>query len=205
MAGPAGPFPGGRIADHPVDPQFPSRWSPRAFTAEPIPDEVLFSLFEAARWAPSAFNGQPWRFVYARRDTPAWGPLFGALIPYNQHWVERAPVLMYVASDRFRRHPERAPTPHPTHSFDAGAAWGYLALQAHLLGWAAHGMAGFDHAAAYAATGLPESDYQIEAAIAVGRATDASVLPEALQAREVPSLREPVSHFAFEGRFPGAS
>ena len=63
---------------------------------------------------------------------------------------------------QIRRHPERAPTPHPTHSFDAGAAWGYLALQAQKLGWAAHGMAGFDHAAAYAATGLPESDFQID-------------------------------------------
>ncbi len=184
----------GRTADHEVDPQFLTRWSPRAFTAEPIPDEVLMSLFEAARWAPSAFNGQPWRFVFARRDTPQWAPLFGALIHYNQLWVERASVLMFLASDRFRRHPERAPTPH-------GAAWGYLALQAQKLGWAAHGMAGFDHAAAYAATGLPESDYQIEAAIAVGRLTDASVLPEQFQAREVPSGRMPVSEFVFEGRW----
>ena len=194
-----------RVAEHEVDPQFVTRWSPRAFTSEPIPDPVLFSLFEAARWAPSAFNSQPWVFVYARRDTPAWDPLFDALIPYNQDWVKLASALMFVASDKFRRAEGREPSPHPTHSFDAGAAWGSLALQAQALGWAAHGMAGFDHAAAYAATGLPESDYQIEAAIAVGRATDASVLPEALQAREVPSLREPVSHFAFEGRFPGAS
>ena len=193
-----------RAADHAVDPQFLARWSPRAFTADPIPESVLMSLFEAARWAPSAFNGQPWRFVYARRETPAWGPLFEALIPYNQAWVERASVLMFIASDRFRRVDGREPAPHPTHSFDAGAAWGYLALQAHLSGWAAHGMAGFDHAKAYEATGLPESDYRIEAAIAVGRATDASVLPESYQAREVPSGRIPVSEFAFEGRFrPG--
>ena len=193
-----------RAADHAVDPQFLARWSPRAFTAEPIPEVVLMSLFEAARWAPSAFNGQPWRFVYARRETPAWGPLFEALIPYNQAWVERASVLMFIASDRFRRVEGREPAPHPTHSFDAGAAWGYLALQAHLSGWAAHGMAGFDHAKAYDATGLPESDFRIEAAIAVGRATDASVLPESYQAREVPSGRIPVSEFAFEGRFrPG--
>jgi nitroreductase len=190
-----------RTADYPVDPQFLTRWSPRAFTAEPMPDEVLFSLFEAARWAPSAFNGQPWRFVYAKRDTPAWRPLFEALIPYNQAWVQRASALMFLASDRFRRAEGREPAPHPNHSFDAGAAWGYLALQAQKLGWAAHGMAGFDHAAAYAATGLPESDFRIEAAIAVGRPTDASVLPEAYQVREVPSLRLPVSAFAFEGRY----
>ena len=193
-----------RTPDYPVDPQFLARWSPRAFTAEAIPEAVLMSLFEAARWAPSAFNGQPRRFVYARRETAAWAPLFEALIPYNQAWVERASVLMFIASDRFRRVEGREPAPHPTHSFDAGAAWGYLALQAHLSGWAAHGMAGFDHAKAYDATGLPESDFRIEAAIAVGRATDASVLPESYQAREVPSGRIPVSAFAFEGRFrPG--
>lgn len=191
----------GRTADHEVDPQFLARWSPRAFTSEPIPDEVLMSMFEAARWAPSAYNGQPWRFVYARRDTPQWGPLFDALIPYNQAWVQLASALMYVASDKFRRHPDREPSPHPTHSFDAGAAWGYLALQAHRLGWAAHGMAGFDHAKAHEAAGLPVSDYRIEAAIAVGRPTDASVLPEQFQAREVPSLRISVEDFAFEGRF----
>jgi nitroreductase len=190
-----------RVADHDVDPQFVSRWSPRAFTSEPVPDEVLFSLFEAARWAPSAFNSQPWVFVYARRDTRAWGPLFEALIPYNQDWVKLASVLMFVASDRFRRAEGREPSAHPSHSFDAGAAWGYLALQAHALGWAAHGMAGFERDDAHAATGLPDADFRIEAAIAVGRPTVASVLPQSLQVREVPSLRKPVGAFAFEGRY----
>jgi nitroreductase len=190
-----------RVADHEVDPQFVTRWSPRAFTAEPMPHAVLNSLFEAARWAPSAFNSQPWVFVYARRDTPAWAPLYEALIPYNQDWVKLASALMYVASDKFRRAEGREPGPHPTHSFDAGAAWACLALQAQALGWAAHGMAGFDREAAHAATSLPESDFRIEAAIAVGRPADPEVLPESFRAREVPSLRKPISAFAFEGRF----
>ena len=193
---------GGRTADHDVDPLFLERWSPRAFTGEPIPEEVLMSMFEAARWAPSAFNGQPWRFVYARREKAAdWDPLFGALIEYNQLWVAGASVLAFIASDRFRRAEGREPHPHPTHAFDAGAAWGYLALQAHRLGWAAHGMAGFDRAQAQEATGLPEADFLINAAIAIGRPTDKSVLPEAFQARELPSGREPVSGFVFEGRY----
>lgn len=193
-----------RTADHDIDPQFLSRWSPRAFTGEPIAQELLMSMFEAARWAPSAFNGQPWRFVYARREKPEdWAPLLAALIHYNQLWVAGASVLAFIASDRFRRHPDRAPTPHPTHSFDAGAAWGYLALQAQKLGWAAHGMAGFDQAAAHAATGLPESEFRIEAAIAIGRPTDAGVLPEPFRAREAPSGRAPVGSFVFEGRFDG--
>jgi nitroreductase len=193
---------GGRSAGHDVDPMFLERWSPRAFTGEPIPQDVLMSMFEAARWAPSAFNGQPWRFVYARREKPAdWDPLFAALIPYNQAWVQGASVMMFIASDRFRRREGHEPQAYPGHSFDAGAAWGYLALQAHKLGWAAHGMAGFEAAAAHAATGLPEDEFRIDAAIAVGRPTEAGVLPEPYRAREVPSLRQPVESFVFEGRY----
>jgi len=190
----------GRVADHEVDPQFVTRWSPRAFTSEPIAVETLFSLFEAARWAPSAFNSQPWVFVYAKRGTPAWGPLFEALIPYNQDWVKLASALMFVASDKFRRAEGREPSPHPTHSFDAGAAWGYLALQAQALGWAAHGMAGFDVAKSYEALGVSEADYQVEAAIAVGRPADPAILDEPYRSREAPSPRNPVASFAFEGR-----
>jgi nitroreductase len=190
----------GRTADHDIDPIFLGRWSPRAFTGEAMPDDLLMSLFEAARWAPSASNIQPWRFVYAHRGTPQWQPLFDALMDMNQAWVGQASVLAYVLSDRFRRKPGAEPTPNRSHSFDAGAAWAYLALQAHHLGWAAHGMGGFHVDKAHEALGAPEADYRIEAAIAIGRATDASVLPEAYRAREVPSGREPVESFVFEGR-----
>ena len=191
----------GRTADHAIEPMFLERWSPRAFTAEPIPDEVLMSLFEAARWAPSAFNGQPWRFVYAKRDTPAWDKLFAVLIPYNQGWVKNASVLMFAISDRFRRAPEREPQPVYSHSFDAGAAWAYLALQASRVGWAAHGMSGFDVLGAYAVMEIPEAEYRVEAAIAVGRPTSADTLEEPYRSREVPSPRKPVSRFVFEGVF----
>jgi nitroreductase len=189
----------GRTADHDIDPRFLARWSPRAFTGEDMPDEVLMSLFEAARWAPSASNIQPWRFVYARRGTPQWAPLFDALMDMNQAWVERASVLAYAISDRFRRRPGAEPTPNRSHSFDTGAAWAYLALQAQHMGWAAHGMGGFHVAKAHEATGAPESDYRIEAAIAIGRPTSADVLPESYRAREVPSGREPAESFVFEG------
>jgi nitroreductase len=192
---------GTRTAEHDVDPMFLERWSPRAFTAEPMPQDLLMSLLEAARWAPSAFNGQPWRFVYAHRDTPQWEPLFATLIPYNQAWVKRASVLMYLVSDRFRRTPGKEPVPVASHSFDAGAAWACLALQASRIGWAAHGMAGFDPKAAYEALGVPEAEYRVEAAIAVGRPTDAEVLEEPYRSRETPSPRRPVGEFASEGRF----
>lgn len=190
----------GRTADHDIDPVFLRRWSPRAFTGEAMPDEVLMRLFEAARWAPSAFNGQPWRFVYAHRDTPQWEPLFDTLLDFNQVWVSAASVLVFIVSDRFRRKPGAEPQPNISHSFDAGAAWAYLALQAQHAGWAAHGMGGFDAARAHVATGAAESDYRVEAAIAIGRQADALVLPEQFRAREVPSGRRPVPGFVFEGR-----
>jgi nitroreductase len=193
----------GRTAEYDVDPMFLERWSPRAFTGEAMPQDVLMSLFEAAHWAPSAFNGQPWRFVYAHRDTPAWAPLFDVLIPYNQLWVKNASVLMFIISDRFRRTSGGVAQPLRSHSFDAGAAWANLALQAHRAGWAAHGMAGFDVARSYEVLGVDEADYQVEAAIAVGRQADPSVLDEAFRAREVPSHRNPIASFAFEGVFKG--
>ena len=190
----------GRTADHDIDPIFLHRWSPRAFTGEAIPDAVLMSMFEAARWAPSASNVQPWRFVYARRGTPQWGPLFDALMDMNQPWVANASVLAYLVSARFRRRSDGTAAANRSHSFDAGAAWGYVALQARHLGWAAHAMGGFFPEKAHAALGAPEGDYNVEAAIAIGRPTDAETLPESYRAREVPSGREPVASFVFEGR-----
>lgn len=190
-----------RTAEHAVDPMFPARWSPRAFTGEAMPFADLMSLFEAARWAPSAFNGQPWRFVYAHRGTADWDRLFDVLIPYNQAWVKTASVLMFAVSDRFRRSEGREPAPVYSHSFDAGAAWACLALQASRIGWAAHGMSGFDIAKAYAALDIPEAEYCVEAAIAVGRPTDKDILEEPYRSREGPSPRNPVASFVFEGRF----
>jgi nitroreductase len=199
-----GPTANGRTADHDIDPIFLNRWSPRAFTGEAMPPALLMRLFEAARWAPSASNIQPWRFVYAHRGTPQWTPLFDALMDMNQPWVAQASVLAYAISDRFRRRPDREPTKNRSHSFDTGAAWAYLALQAHHMGWAAHGMGGFHVDQAHEATDAPAADYRIEAAIAIGRPTGEQTLPESYRAREIPSGREPVGSFVFEGRLGGA-
>src|SRR5678815_2385078 len=116
----------GRTSEYDVDPMFLERWSPRAFTGEAMPDAVLMSLFEAAHWAPSAFNGQPWRFVYAHRGGADWDRLFEVLIPYNQAWVKNASVLMYAISDRFRRAEGREPVPVRSH-----ASGSYTHLRAH--------------------------------------------------------------------------
>ena len=190
-----------RHTDHPVLPLFLERWSPRAFDGSPIPEADLQTMFEAARWAPSAFNGQPWRFVYAHRDTPHWERLFPVLIPYNQAWVKNASVLMFVISDRFRRAEGREPAPVYSHSFDAGAAWACLALEASAIGWAAHGMSGFDVKLAYEALEIPEAEYRVEAAIAVGKQASPEVLDEPYRSRETPSPRKHANTFAFEGLF----
>ena len=190
-----------RTSEHDLHPMFLERWSPRAFTGEAMAHDDLMSLFEAARWAPSAFNGQPWRFVYAHRGTAEWDRLFDVLIPYNQAWVKNASVLVFAISDRFRRSEGREPASLYSHSFDAGAAWAYLALRAYQIGWAAHGMSGFGLAKAYEALGVAEAEYQVEAAIAVGRPADASMLDEPYRSRETPSPRNAVASFVSEGQF----
>jgi nitroreductase len=190
-----------RTADYPIDPLFLERWSPRAFTGEAIPERELLTLLEAARWAPSSYNSQPWRFLYARRDTEPWPRFLGLLNEYNQFWARNAAALVILVSKTMML-PRGADkeVPSYTHSLDAGAAWANLALQATRSGWAAHGMAGFDVSRTAAELGVP-MDYRVEAAIAIGRRGDKSLLPESLRAREEPSGRLPLSQLVCEGRF----
>ena len=191
----------GRTAEHPVDPQFLERWSPRAFTGEAMPQADLMSILEAGRWAPSSYNSQPWRFVYARRDTPAWEALFGLLVPFNQSWVKGAGALVVLVSNSLMLPPgAEKPVPSHSHSFDTGTASGYMALEAQRLGWHAHGMVGFDMDRAFAELSVPVG-HRVEAMYAFGRLGDKSILPEAMQAREAPSSRNQLSAMAFEGGF----
>jgi nitroreductase len=189
----------GRKADHPVSLVFLGRWSPRAYTGESIPVETLLTLFEAARWAPSAFNSQPWRFVYARRDTAAFESFLSFLIPYNQAWARAASALVVILSKASFVPPgKREPTTSASASFDAGAAWASLAIQAYKLGWSAHAMAGFDPDAARRVIKAP-ADYRLEAVAAIGKRGDAATLPPNLAERERPNARRPLSETAFEG------
>jgi nitroreductase len=191
-----------RQPDHPVDPLFLQRWSPRAFDGSEIPEEELMTMFEAARWAPSAFNSQPWRFLYALRGGADWERFLGLLIPWNQSWAQSASALIYILSDRLPMTDKAGePAPSHTHSYDAGAAWACFALQATMLGYQAHGMSGVDFERAQAELGVPER-YRIEAAAVVGRVGDPATLPEKLRARETPSGRKAVEEFAFKGAWP---
>lgn len=194
---------GNRTADHPIDPLFLERWSPRAFTGEAISEAELMTIFEAARWAPSSYNSQVWRFVYARRDTPSWATFMELLGEFNASWCKDAAALVVLASSETMVPPGKdAAVPSHSHSLDAGSAWAQAALQATRMGWYAHGMVGFDIPRAFAELGFPPG-YRVEQMFAIGRRGDKGLLPEYLQGREEPSQRKPLSEIVFEGRFTG--
>ena len=190
-----------RVTEHPTERIFVDRWSPRGFSEEQLPASVLHTFFEAARWAPSAFNSQPWRFLYALRGQPEFEAFLTPLIEFNRGWARHAAALIYLVSKKEFIAPGKSePQFSRTHSFDAGAAWANFANQASLAGWAAHGMSGFDVEAARATLGVPEG-FAVEIAIAVGRRGDGGQLSPALLQREQPSSRLPVSAFVECGLF----
>jgi nitroreductase len=192
-----------RKAHHPVAPIFLERWSPRAFDASVIPDADLMTIFEAARWAPSSFNYQPWRFLYAKREDAHWQQFLDLLVPFNRGWAQSASVLIYFLSDSQMEMVPGAPMPSHSHSFDTGAAWACLALQATMMNYHAHGMVGADFDRARAELKVPDR-YRFEAAAVIGRVGDIATLDEKLREREVPSDRKPIAEFAFRGGWPDA-
>lgn len=191
-----------RQADHPVEELFLRRWSPRAMSGEPIGEEDLLRLFEAARWAPSTYNEQEWRFLYAHRDSGHWPRFFDLLFEANQAWCRNAAVLAVVLA---RKTFTRNGKPNPVHLYDAGSAWENLALQASAMDLVCHGMAGFDFEKARIELGVPEV-FAVAAMFAVGRPGDPEQLPPEMQPMETPSGRRPVWESICEGpfRFPDA-
>jgi nitroreductase len=187
-----------RAVEHDVDRLFVDRWSPRAMSGESIPADELLALFEAARWAPSSGNQQPWRIFYARRDTPEWPLFYGLLNPGNQPWCLNAAALVVFTSKTVNDQGK----PLATHSYDTGAAWISVALQGWMRGCIVHGMQGFNYERAREVLQLP-ADYHVEAMAAVGRPGRVEDLSEPLQAREKPSPRKPLSEIVTEGVFRG--
>jgi nitroreductase len=186
-----------RKGDHGVDPLFLWRWSERAMTGEALPDGALMTLLEAARWAPSSFNGQPWRFRYAPRGGPHFEAFLSVLKETNRLWCARAGALFALVS----RTVNDAGDPIPTHALDAGLALENLLLQGSLLGLATHAMAGFDREAARVMLAVP-AGHEVRCMGAVGVRAPLDVLPEPLRAREVPSARKPLAELIGEGPFP---
>lgn len=186
-----------RTAEYPIDELFLDRWSPRAMTGETISKEELMSLFEAARWAPSSYNAQPWRILYATRDSKHWATFFDLMVEFNQIWAKDAGALVLFIS---RTHFDFNGEPSVTHSFDTGAAWANLALQGWLKGLVVHGMQGFDYDRARTELNIPE-EFQVEAMAAIGKPADPTTLSEDLQAKEVPSDRRKLTKTICEGPF----
>lgn len=186
-----------REPEYGIEPIFTRRWSPRAMSGEAISDQQLMALFEAARWAPSSYNGQPWRFLYAKRDSEHWPTFFELLVEFNQGWARQAAALIVILS---RNTFEWNGEPAITHSFDCGAAWQNLALQGAHMGLVVHGMQGFDYERARSVLKVPEH-FTVEAMAAVGKPGDPDQLHADLQSREHPSDRKPISEFVCEGRF----
>jgi nitroreductase len=184
-----------RTADYEIAQMFLNRWSPRAMNGDPLSEVDLMRLFEAARWAPSSSNGQPWRFVYARAGTAHFPTFLDLLMEGNKPWCARAGALVVMLS---KTHFDNG-RPSPTHSFDAGAAWMSLALQGSLMGLVVHGMAGFDYARAASALAVPEG-LVVEAMIAIGYPGKVEDLPEKFRTREVKSGRRAVRESVFEGK-----
>ena len=186
-----------RTSNYPISDFILYRWSPRALSQELMTDQEMMVLFEAARWAPSSYNAQLWRFIYGKRGTEHFTKLFNLLVPFNQSWAKNASFLILVISRKdftFNEKPSR------THSFDTGAAMENLALQGHIQGFVVHGMEGFDYDKAKTVCNIPD-EYTVEAMFAVGKPGALKDLPKELQEREFPSERMPLESLIFEGTF----
>lgn len=191
--------------DKPADTEYPihdllrQRWSPRAFDERPIEPEKLRSLFEAARWAPSSNNEQPWRFIAATKEHKVeYDRLFNCLVEGNQKWAYRAPVLILSVAS-LNLEDEVKPNRHAFH--DTGMAVENLVLQATALGLVAHQMAGFDVEKARVDLKIPQG-YEPVAMIAVGYLGDLASLSDRLREREQqPRSRQPISEWTFSGQW----
>jgi nitroreductase len=187
------------ITQTPIHDILANRWSPRAYDAsKPVSQTQIMSLLEAARWAPSCFGDQPWRFVVFDKTTnpDAWQQAFECLVPGNQTWAQHAPVLLLICANTLFGHNEKSNRWAP---YDTGAATENLCLQATALGLAAHQMGGFDVAKAQAAFAVPEQ-FTLMAMVTVGYATTADILPDDLRERELAArARRPLGELFFNG------
>ncbi len=180
-----------------IDEQFLSRWSPRAFKSDPISEDQVASLFEAARWSPSCFNEQPWLFVYATNTNKTEHERIASLlVDGNRVWAEKAPLLGIVFARRSFAGNDK---PNRWAAFDSGAASMCMTLQANKMGLVTHFMGGIHEDQCSGALGVSKDDYEAMAGFAVGQQGNAADLPESLREREAPSDRKPLAEVSYEG------
>lgn len=166
-------------------------------SGESVSTAELMTLFEAARWAPSTYNEQEWRYLYATQGSENWATFFGLLAEPNQKWCDKAAVLVVICSSTKLSQNGKD---NPVHSFDSGASFENLCLQAAEMELVAHGMAGFDFERTKQELQIPD-DFSVEAMIAIGRPGKVTDLPQALQEKETPSSRKPLNEIVGEGKF----
>ncbi len=186
-------IPKGRKSTYPIDSIFLNRYSPRAMTGDSLQKEDILLLLEAARWAPSSYNNQPWRFAFALKEDARWSSFLNLLVPFNQNWAQNASALLILISKKTFEHNGKW---SKTHSFDTGAAWAFLALQGSMRGLVVHGMEGFNYEKAHMLLNLSE-DYQIEAMAAIGHKASSLTLSKDLREKEKPSTRKPLKDLLF--------
>ena len=191
-----------RQSEYPINPIFLDRWGPRAFDGKPMPVEDLLTVLDASRWAPSALNVQPWRFIYVLRDKDGWDEAVALLMEANQVWARNAAALVFMVSHTKRLNRDGGWADNAGHAFDSGSAWMAASLQAKMLGYDTHGMGGIHKDKIAEKFDVP-ADYTVEMAFAIGKYGRKEDLPEALQEREAPSSRKPLSEVVFEGHFKG--
>ena len=185
--------------DHPIEEILKRRWSPRAFSDRRVEHQKLQSLFEAARWAASSFNEQPWSFIVATKDnSEEYATLLSCLTEKNQQWAQLAPVLMVsVAKLTFEKNGK--PNRHAFH--DVGMAVANMIVQATAFGLYVHQMAGFSVEKVRETYSVPEG-FEPVAAIAIGYPDDPNVLPEQFRQQEIgPRQRKPIVSFIFETKW----
>lgn len=187
-----------RDMNYDIDPIFLNRWSPRAMSGDTLDEEEYMPLFEAARWAPSSYNNQHWRFLFETRDSDEWDKFFDLLGDWNQRWAENAAVLVcLVSKTTFDRNGKHA----RTHSFGTGAAWENMALEAARRNIVAHAMQGFDYEEAREELDIPD-DYEVECMVAIGERGSKDVLPEDMREDEHPNQRKKMDQIVERGEFP---
>jgi nitroreductase len=184
--------------DVPVHELVRERWSPRAFSDKPVPANVLRGLFEAARWAPSSFNTQPWAYIVATKgDKENFDKIVGTMVEFNQGWTQHVPVVALSIAQVTNK--EGKPNRHAFH--DVGSASAQLTVQAVSQGLFVHQMSGFDPAKARQVFDIP-ADWEAVAAMAIGYPGDPASLPDKLKQRELaPRTRKPLSEFVMAGRW----
>lgn len=184
-----------RKADHPVNPLFLNRWSPRSYSDRKISEEDLLTVLEAARWTPSAANKQPWRFIIAKTEEQLQA-IRQLVLPSNRPWTDNAPAIIVLASYKLWKDD----TINPYHALDTGAAWQSIALQATLLGLSTRAVGSFDKEKARIALNVPD-DYELHLFIPIGYKGEAEALKEEFREREQPNTRLPLSELIIEGKW----